>query len=59
MSLRIRRGIDYRSLKQPEFDVNLSKVKGQEHVERALKVAAAGGHNMLMVGQQSQHGSLS
>ena len=29
---------------------DLSEVKGQEHVKRALEIAAAGGHNLLMVG---------
>jgi len=29
---------------------DLSHIKGQEHVKRALEVAAAGGHNMIMSG---------
>lgn len=30
--------------------VDMSHIKGQEHVKRALEVAAAGGHNLIMSG---------
>jgi magnesium chelatase family protein len=31
------------------YDVDFDEVKGQEHVKRALEIAAAGTHNMLML----------
>lgn len=35
---------------QKHYDIDFSDVKGQHHVKRALEVAVAGGHNILMVG---------
>lgn len=32
------------------YDVDFSEVKGQENVKRALTVAAAGNHNIMMIG---------
>src|SRR3954453_20411201 len=35
---------------QYKFDLDFTDVKGQENIKRALEIAAAGGHNAILIG---------
>lgn len=35
---------------QYDFDIDFNEVKGQENIKRAMEIAAAGGHNAILIG---------
>ena len=45
-----RRGVELTDSEQDHTGADLSHIRGQEHAKRAVEVAAAGGHNLLMSG---------
>ncbi|MEI6650615.1 MAG: YifB family Mg chelatase-like AAA ATPase [Candidatus Moraniibacteriota bacterium] len=41
---------DFIDANKTEYDFDMAEVRGQEHAKRALEIAAAGGHNTILVG---------
>ncbi len=47
----IKSGLDFDFNQQlPSYSYDMAYIKGQEHAKRALEIAAAGGHNILLIG---------
>ena len=46
----VRVDLDELFAESATYDIDFAEVRGQEHVKRALVVAAAGGHNVIMIG---------
>lgn len=38
------------AMKTADYDIDFSEVKGQENIKRAMEIAAAGGHNAILIG---------
>lgn len=45
-----RADVDFAPDQAPPYACDFQEVRGQEHVKRALEIAAAGAHNLIMIG---------